>query len=271
MAGDWQADDRRGRVEYLVATAAGATPTASGVEQLRSGDPGEDRRWQRLWLAASGVGERLLDLFAVDQAIVPATVAGALGVEPLASHGEWVRMDNAVRRPRAFVAARWRWVDGDDALIADLFPSAPDQRRGLDHGEVRLSGQGDPSPPSAGPQPTPPCALHSPRPEEVALDCTSSSEGYAVLLDSAAPGWTVELDDRPATIERAELVARAVKVPAGAHHLAFHYQAPGLAVGGLISLLAWLNLILAGFLARRAPRPPRGNPERQASGEFKAR
>ncbi|HLU64670.1 MAG TPA: YfhO family protein, partial [Kofleriaceae bacterium] len=120
-----------------------------------------------------------------------------------------------------------------------------------------LSGTGRAAParaPGAAPQPSPPCQVRAPAPEHVTLSCSSSTGGYAVLLDRVAPGWTAELDGRPARIERADLLARAVAVPPGDHEIRFRYRTPGLRLGGLVSLLAWLNLALAAIVIARRGR-----------------
>jgi uncharacterized membrane protein YfhO len=75
-----------------------------------------------------------------------------------------------------------------------------------------------------------------------------------VLLDAWAPGWTATVDGAPATIERADLAARAVRISAGTHRIAFRYRAPGLRLGAAVSVLAWLNLLALAVVLRRSRR-----------------
>ena len=96
-----------------------------------------------------------------------------------------------------------------------------------------------------------PCTVRSPRPEEVVLDCTSASGGYAVLLDEYLPGWTAELDGGLASILTADGLFRAVRVGPGAHKIAFRYRTPGLRLGALISAVS------LGLIAFAALKPAR--------------
>jgi hypothetical protein len=218
--------------------------------------PGTDGELTRLWRASSGAGERLLDLFDVEYLLVPASVAtpAALEVVGAAGRGDWVLARNPERRPRAFVAPAWSWHRDPDALARELFPAAPDQRSHAALGTVRLIGSGAGSPPATGPQPAPACRIDAPRPEAVDLTCRSPSGGYAVLLDRHAPGWTATVDGREVAIERADLLARAVKVGPGEHHIRFRYRAPGLRLSLAVSGLAWLVLLGLAAVLRRAAR-----------------
>ena len=79
-----------------------------------------------------------------------------------------------------------------------------------------------------------------------------TARGYAVVLDAWAPGWSATVDGRDATVARADLIARAVRVEPGARHIVFRYRPPGLLVGAAISALALLNAALLLVLARRS-------------------
>jgi hypothetical protein len=176
--------------------------------------------------------------------------------------GDRVLAENQQRRPRAFVAPRWTWHADEDALLRQLFPVAPDQRRSIPQAHVRLLGTGPESPraaPGAGPQPAPPCAIASDRPERVELTCRSTSGGYAVLLDRDAPGWSATVDGEPAAIVTADLLARAVAVGPGQHVVRFEYVTPGLRLGGVLAALAWLNAAVLALLLRRMRRQPRAS------------
>ncbi len=238
--------------------AAPDTATRFGFAYLPGRDRARDPELAQLWRASAGIGERLLDLYGVAYVLVPARVASAAAMPVVgrAAGDPWVLAENTWRRPRAFVAPRWTWYADATRLARELFPSAPDQRRLLGQAEVRLIGSGPP-PPASAPSPgrlaAAPCEVRAPsdQPEDVTLTCRSETGGYAVLLDRFAPGWTAEVDGRPARIERADLLARAVAVGPGLHQVRFHYRTPGLLLGGALSILAWLNAALAGLILRR--------------------
>jgi hypothetical protein len=217
-------------------------------------DRGRDPELAAVWRASSGAGKRLLDLFDVAYAVVPATVAvpAAMEVVGTSSSGERVLVQSDARRARAFVATRWSWHADAEALRRELFPVAPDQRGSLSFGEVRLLGAGTPAPgPAGGARPAPPCAIESPRPERVRLVCRSGGGGYAVLLDRAAPGWSARVDGKEAAIVTADLLVRAVAVPPGLHRIDFEYRTPGIRLGAILAGAAWLNALALALLLRR--------------------
>ncbi|HKE14293.1 MAG TPA: hypothetical protein VKB80_05500 [Kofleriaceae bacterium] len=229
--------------------------------------PGRDRDrdplLSRIWrLSLAGAAERLLDLYDVEYAVFPAGAAApaAMPIAGRSPGGDRVLVENRQRRPRAFVAPRWTWHADQEQLARQLFPAASDQRGSLALAQVRLLGAGPPSPaPRAGPEPALPCAIASARPEDVELTCRSTTGGYAVLLDRAAPGWTAELDGAPAPILTADLVARAVAIGPGLHRLRFVYRTPGLRLGALLAGAAWLNALALALLLYRMRGQPRAS------------
>jgi hypothetical protein len=235
-----------------------------GFAYLPGRERARDPALARLWRASSGTAERLLDLFDVELAVLPAnvTVPAAMPEAGRSPAGDRVLAENQQRRPRAFVAPRWTWHPDEDALLRQLFPVAPDQLRSIALAHVRLLGSGPEPPrtaPGSGPQPAPPCDIASDRPERVELTCRSTSGGYAVLLDRAAPGWTAEVDGEPAAIVTADLLVRAVATGPGEHVVRFEYATPGLRLGGLLAALAWLNAAVLALLLRRMRGQPRAS------------
>ena len=234
-----------------------------GFAYLPGRDRARDPLLARLWRASTGAAERLLALFDVEFAVVSATVVvpAAMAVAGNAPAGDSVLAENQLRRPRAFVAPRWTWHADQDALLRQLFPVAPDQRGSVALAQVRLLGTGPEAPraPRGRPLPAPPCAIASDRPEEVELACRSSSGGYAVLLDRAAPGWSAEVDGEPAPIVTADLLARAVAIGPGRHLVRFQYRTPGLRLGGVLAAVAWLNAALLALVLRRLRGQPRAS------------
>jgi hypothetical protein len=83
------------------------------------------------------------------------------------------------------------------------------------------------------------------QPEQVVVDVEAACPGWLVLTDSYYPGWRASLDGQPASIARADLLFRAVAVPAGAHRVEFVYDPLSFKLGAAISLLA---LAVAGLV-----------------------
>lgn len=76
-----------------------------------------------------------------------------------------------------------------------------------------------------------------------------------VLRDTWFPGWTVSVDNRPAPLERAETIFRAVSVPPGTHLVELFYPARLAGIGMLVSGFAWAAT-LAGLWRPIQRRPP---------------
>ncbi|HVV88080.1 MAG TPA: YfhO family protein, partial [Kofleriaceae bacterium] len=237
-----------------------------GFAAIPASDPARLDREDRLAVATSSIATRLLDRYAISRAIVPASVAASdaasASLSLLARRGDEALVAYAPGRPPAFWTTRWRREEDDDVLAAIAAPpgrsaaplalvylAAHDGGAEVDPG-VEAAAGADTGAIDASP--LHPCALARPRPGRVTLACDVTAAGVAVVLDAWAPGWSATVDGHPAAVERADLVARAVPVPAGAHTIDLRYRTPGLGLGALVSALALLNLALAAWLTRRA-------------------
>jgi hypothetical protein len=160
-------------------------------------------------------------------------------------------------RPRGYVAPRWTWWPDDDAALEGLYPDAI-----RDTGAVRLIGSGPASGAERAQVKPRRCGVEMARPEEVLLRCDSPTGGYAVLLDEWAPGWTAEVDGRPAPVERVDALFRGVPVAPGAHQVRMRYRTPGLTAGAVASGLGVLLLIALWVVPLTSPRlEPAPEPE----------
>ena len=240
--------DRRDRADDVEAgrdRAAAASAAPWGVAAVPGTDPARLALEDRLPAATAAVAARVIDRLAVTAAIVPRSITIAAGTPVLAEQGDEALIATSARRTRGFWAARWRYLD-DAAALAALAPPPGQPAEPL--GSVILAGAGDAGgDPSAPPRP---CALRRTGPAEVTMRCEVSAAGYAVVLDAWAPGWSATVDGRPATVERADLIARAVRVDAGARTIVWRYTPPGWWLGVAISALAALNLGLVAWLVR---------------------
>jgi len=87
--------------------------------------------------------------------------------------------------------------------------------------------------------------LEKPQAEHVILNCQATRPGYAVLLDEWTHGWSATVDGVATPIERADVLARALPVPAGEHRIEMRYRTPGLRPGLWLATGGWL---VFGFL-----------------------
>jgi hypothetical protein len=86
---------------------------------------------------------------------------------------------------------------------------------------------------------------------EVNLTASLTRGGLIVLDDAWAHGWSVRVDGHPAQALEVDDVMRGVDVPAGNHTIVWHYEVPGLKLGGLVSLLSLLIVLsIAVWLIR---------------------
>ena len=236
----------RSLAEKIVADRYSARPNSAtpfGFAYVPGYDPSLPVRLANVWTAARHAGNlRVLDLFDVAYAILPSTMRPAHFTPIAATPSNLVTLyRNEGRRPRAFVTSRFRWEPDDAAATQHLFDS---------NRPLLLAGSG---PPSDGPVDQP-CRLVYARPERVEMSCTAAAPAYAVLLDAHAPGWTATVDGKPARIERADVVARAVAIDAGTHTIEMSYRTPRLRTGAWVAAIAWLVALgLLGFARRAEP------------------
>ena len=238
---DTSADDR---VDEAIATLA--APARWNLALANTTDPARSPSEDRVWIAASHGGGTLLERYAIELAVLPAIVTGTEHFTELGRRGTW----SLVRYPAmpiASVIGNWMWIPDETAALARLFP--PAGARDLGRGRVVLAGTGVPSE-EADATPTP-CTVERWDPGAIDLACTAEDSAYAVVSSAAAPGWSVAIDGSPAPWVTADVIRRAVALPAGAHHVRWRFRAPGLATGAAISGRGIALLAALGWLARR--------------------
>jgi hypothetical protein len=81
-------------------------------------------------------------------------------------------------------------------------------------------------------------------PERVVVEVWAEEPSFLILSDAFYPGWEAAVDGRPAPILRANILLRAVAVPAGGHTVEFSYRCRPLEAG--------LRLSVAGLFALAA-------------------
>ncbi|MER3405790.1 MAG: hypothetical protein C4289_12060, partial [Chloroflexota bacterium] len=91
-------------------------------------------------------------------------------------------------------------------------------------------------------------------PRRVVLRAELAADGIVVLNDAWYPGWWATVDGRETPVLPANLMFRAVAVPAGVHDIEFVYRPVSWVAGAVITLLGCLvatGLLVWGLTHRR--------------------
>lgn len=147
------------------------------------------------------------------------------GIYPAPGRPETRIYENPRALPRVLVVDRARAVDFEQILAEGRWPDGFDPRREV---LVARSGEGaiDGPLPAASADATPAgtATIAKYLNSEVVIDADMARDGFLVLNDSWHRWWKVEIDGKPAEVVRANLLFRAVAVPAGHHRLRFTFH-----------------------------------------------
>jgi hypothetical protein len=88
-------------------------------------------------------------------------------------------------------------------------------------------------------------------PEHIEIQVDSTDEGNLILTDAYYPGWVATVNGEVKPIHKADVMFRAVQIPAGESTVIFEYKPawwPGILILGAV---AWLAALIAGFVIYR--------------------
>ncbi len=161
--------------------------------------------------------------------------------------------ENLELLPRAYVVHRARVFPDDETALAALADPAfnPATQVILSAGEA-LSDSAEVADEAA--------RVITYEPERVAVEATLARPGYLVLADTYYPGWRATVDGTPVTIQRANLLFRAVYLTPGQHRVVFIYAPDTLRWGAMVSGIGWViltGMLIAGYRAKVAGVPRR--------------
>jgi hypothetical protein len=148
--------------------------------------------------------------------------------------------------PFAYAVGRAEVAADFETSLARITDPAFDARRSV------LLADGAVRPPADGFRGEVEVLLH--KPDRWRLRTDFSAPGYVVLLEAYDRGWRASVDGRAAPMRRANLVFRAVEVPAGAHVVEMVYRPGPVVAGAAISILTLLSSAGVFGLWRRADR-----------------
>ncbi|MBC7263481.1 MAG: YfhO family protein [Chloroflexi bacterium] len=143
--------------------------------------------------------------------------------------------ENRDAMPRAYLVHRAEVVASDEEALARL------QARDFSPREVvyLLDGEGRPTGPPGSDDVV---IVEEYAPMRVSLTTISDADGYLVLADSYYPGWRAYVDGVETPVCRANLMMRAVYVPAGRHAVTFVYKPRMFRLGFVLAGLAVVGM-----------------------------
>lgn len=183
---------------------------------------------------------------------VAATAAGAPVLAEITGRDDGLRLafadTGAVLYERTNSLARIRWAA---RTVTEPDPAERLRRlaAGLPGNTVMLEAPG----PAAAGRPASVDVLEDSG-DTIRARVTAQGAGYLVVADALQSDWTVTVDNRPATLRRADHALVAVDVPAGTHEVALAYTPAGRPVGAVVSglgLLLLVGLLVLDRLRRR--------------------
>ena len=247
------------RPRFPADTLALLSEGALGAVLLDGGQPA-DLLWQEgeLSLWALPPGAEQIAFAPKDGAwrILAATLADeasgsfmplALGNYRLIYSGDVKIYENLAALPRAFLLADWVWADDEDAALAALQEPDFDPRQTavLQSPPTDLTGFSNLSglPGTA--------VILSYAPEQVIIHVEAAQPALLLLTDANYPGWRATLNGADAPIHTANLLFRALFVPAGTHEVVFSYEPESVRNGRYLSLLGLMLLLALAWAGRR--------------------
>jgi len=139
--------------------------------------------------------------------------------------------------PRAYLVGRARAVADDEEALEIM------RREDFDPGSLVLIH--DAPAEDFGWAGYVPAEIQRYAPEEMVLRTRSERPAYLVLSDAFYPGWRAYVDGQEVAVYRANVMFRAVRLPAGEHTVVFRYAPASLRIGAAVSL----GTLLAGAAA----------------------
>ena len=188
-------------------------------------------------------GLSLIDRRTSSNQTVPLSTSGRFRVVHSGDVKIYENLDNL---SRPFIVHQAQVIPGDaEAVTVMRDPSFQPAQTVILAEQPRVQGQ-----PGAGADRV---EVMSYTPERVVVNAGLAGDGYLVLMDTYYPGWEARLDGQPVPIYRANLIGRAVELPAGRHQIEFDYRPQTFRLGAIISLvsLVLVAIGLAWALLRR--------------------
>src|SRR5690606_22764538 len=208
----WQADSAAVPEAIIIRAASAVTVQAVRLVDTRTGDFAQlvpDPNWQRVLSSDIKLYE--------NQAVLPrAFVVHDIAAVPDTDEGTAAAL--AILRDPSFDPARTAVIHTDQP--AETYASAAEAST---------------------------ATITRYTPEQIIIDVQTEAAGYLVLTDTFYPGWRAAVNQVETPIERADVMFRAVPVPAGANQVTFEYRPAWLPGALIVGLVTWIILFPVMF------------------------
>jgi hypothetical protein len=192
----------------------------------------------------------VLRLFGVRWLILPREEPVPVAAGQVASEGRFVVYELSEVDPRASVVFDWERLPPSQALHRVLSAGFDPARTAVVEASPQIAGL---------PVPTTPGGVGSATyqelsPQHVRIQVTTGAPGLLVVRNAFDRDWHAVVDGKPVKLLVADYLMQAVPVPAGSHVVELRYRDPWIAVGLVISAIAWGLLGAFIVLMRRRER-----------------
>jgi hypothetical protein len=172
--------------------------------------------------------------------------------QPILQTDDDTIFEDTMAVPRARLVRQFDAVPTEKDALAKIKAIASTPHLKPDHRDVI---EGDPPAlPTADPPASTEDATIVPQadPAKLVIDVRADQPAYLVVADAYFPGWRATVDGSRTRIYPADLLFRAVQVPAGAHRVVFTFVSSGLREGLVLAFFAALAIAGIFWIRRRA-------------------
>jgi hypothetical protein len=237
---------------WLLQTFITNTANIWGIATLPGYDAAIPAALDSIWESGLAEGQSVLRLLGARYALLSVEdprdpKEKRRGIEPMLDPLPGTRLYRVPGTlPRVFLVGQAQVADDATALRRILDPAVIAGRTAWlapDLGARSLVGPAD-SPPGT-------CALDSYSNNRLQATCQVQRSALAVFVEQYEKGWSATVDGRPVPIVRANLIMRAVAVGPGTHRIAMEFRTPGLRVGGFLTVVSLMVLVVLAAASRR--------------------
>jgi hypothetical protein len=210
---------------------------SGGLRRPSCYEPLVPLQWAALHRALTGEKSRGQTLHDLDPKAFPALYdVTSVPRILVAREGEGVTLvDNPDALPRAFLRSRYELTRPAAAIRRIARGDVALGREVLLERDPGLAGSGEVAGGTA--------RIAEDLPERVVVEVEARAPALLVLTDSHYPGWTAQVEGRPAEILLANGLHRAVRVGAGRQRVVFEYRPRSFRRGAALSLLSLAALV----------------------------